>query len=263
MANRKRPASEEDPDDIPDLTDCREYSDFLMYFAKSGRFQHHNLMDENRRKGVLTLLTAERLRKLTLERRLSPVNMSLTASGIKQRVYLVALIRSSKYIVHSLCTNEWVLIVFPSVGVTSDELDELVDIMNQYLDGMTLEEKEKTVRDLIFSTGSRVLPGVRYLPLYWYPDGTSPPDVILDDEGRNVDRDGLPILKTDDELVVYKSGKPFKRRDPRDVSLPPTGSILSDASTDSERAMPKKAQKKRVELPDTHTVQVCKSTMDW
>ncbi len=102
MANRKRPPSEEDSDEIPDLSDCREYSDFIMYFTKSGRFQHHNLMDENRRKGVLSLLTADRLKKLTLERRLSPVNLSLTASGLKQRVYLIALVRASKYIVDTL-----------------------------------------------------------------------------------------------------------------------------------------------------------------
>ncbi len=80
----------------PDISNVREYSDFVLYFVKTGRFQHHCLLDEKRRKGVLKLLTSERVIHLTQERRLSPVLLQLTPGEQAQRVYLYALVRDSK-----------------------------------------------------------------------------------------------------------------------------------------------------------------------
>ncbi len=87
--------SEEPP---PDISNVREYSDMILYFVKSGRFQYHSLQDYGRRKGVISLLTAERVFKLTQERRLRPVAMQLTAGEVEQRVYLFSLVRSSKFV---------------------------------------------------------------------------------------------------------------------------------------------------------------------
>ncbi len=76
------------------MGDTRTYSDFIMYMVKTGRFQHNNLLDSGRRKGVLNLVQSERVVKLTLERRLSPINVAFTAGGKKQLVYLIALVRA-------------------------------------------------------------------------------------------------------------------------------------------------------------------------
>ncbi len=92
-ANPTKPAQEED---VPDLTQVREYSDFVLYYVRSGRFQYHGLMDENRRKGILSLLTPERVTKLNQERRLRPVLISFTPGEVEQRVYLFSIVRSSK-----------------------------------------------------------------------------------------------------------------------------------------------------------------------
>ncbi len=88
-------SSEDEPADAR-LT--REYSDFVLYFAKSGRFQHHPLMDEARRQGVISLCGMERIHKMSQERRLKPVVMSLTPGEPPQRVYLVSIVSSSKYL---------------------------------------------------------------------------------------------------------------------------------------------------------------------
>ncbi len=86
----------EEEEDIPDLTTVREYSDFVIYYVRNGRFQYHPLLDERRRQGILTLLTAQRITKLTTERRLKPVKMSFTAGEVEQRVYLFSIVRDSK-----------------------------------------------------------------------------------------------------------------------------------------------------------------------
>ncbi len=93
MASRKQEPNEEDAN-TP--LDTRVYSDFILYFCKSGRFQHHPLLDSNRKRGVLNLLGAERVTKMTTERRLKPVVMTLIAGTPEQRVYLVAIVRESK-----------------------------------------------------------------------------------------------------------------------------------------------------------------------
>ncbi len=84
--------------DIPNIGNVREYSDFVLYFSKSGRFQHHSLLDERRRKGVLSLLKSHRVTQLTQERRLSPVVLQLTPGEPPQRVYLYAIVREGKTI---------------------------------------------------------------------------------------------------------------------------------------------------------------------
>ncbi len=94
--NKDKLPSEEPMDQAPDVTDTRVYSDFILYFVKSGRFQYHPLVDEKRRHGVLSLMGAERVTKLTLERRLSPVNIRLTPGEARQKVYLFAIVRQGK-----------------------------------------------------------------------------------------------------------------------------------------------------------------------
>ncbi len=96
MAARKEPSSDESIDLDPYISNTRTYSDFILYFVNTGRFQHNSLLDHERRKGVLTLLQSERVIKLTRERRLSPVNVAMTPGGRKQRLYMVAIVRSGK-----------------------------------------------------------------------------------------------------------------------------------------------------------------------
>ncbi len=130
-------------------------------------------------------------------------------------------------------------------GVGTQELDRLVAIMNKYLEGLPMDEREQTVVDLIFSTRSRVIPGVRYLPLHWYPaEGDLPPDIILDEDNRRVDNDGRPILDTDDETVAIVHGEDPGPRNRQDVPMPSATAVLSDPSTDSERG-PGTYKKKR------------------
>ncbi len=125
--------------------------------------------------------------------------------------------------------------------------------MNGYIEGMTPQEKERTVRDLVYATGSRVIPGVRFLPLYWYEAGELvPPDQLLDEDGRKVDDGGLPVLDTDEEVVAVAASKAGgKKRDTRDQSMPSQAAILSDASTDSEvgPGTRRKKDKGKVALP--------------
>ncbi len=125
--------------------------------------------------------------------------------------------------------------------------------MNAYIEGMTGAEKERTVRDLVYATGSRVMPGVRYLPLYWYESGeVVPPDQLVDEDGRKVDDSGLPILETEDEVVaVAASNAGPGKRHPRDQSMPRTSAILSEASSDSDigPGTHRKRTKGKVALP--------------
>ncbi len=93
MASRK---TESTGQDVDTDVDSRVYSDFILYFCKSGRFQHHPLLDSNRKKGVLTLLGSDRVTKMTNERRLKPVVLTLIAGTPEQRVYLIAIVRESK-----------------------------------------------------------------------------------------------------------------------------------------------------------------------
>ncbi len=98
MAAKKHHSSDESVDvDDPMISDTREYSDFIMFLTRNGRFQANSLMDQERKMGVLNLLKSERVIKLTTDRRATPVNMALTPGGPKQRIYLVAIVRRSKY----------------------------------------------------------------------------------------------------------------------------------------------------------------------
>ncbi len=96
MASNNRNPSVESNLEAPYVGDTRTFSDFIMYVVNSGRFQHNNLLDSGRRKGILNLVQAERVVKLTLDRRLSPIHVSFTPGGRRQLVYLVALVRSGK-----------------------------------------------------------------------------------------------------------------------------------------------------------------------
>ncbi len=89
-------SSDDDEQEAPDLSNLREYSDIIMYFVRSGRFQYHSLLDQGRHAGVLSLLTAERVTHLTTERRLRAITMSMTSSGQKQKIYLIAVVRNGK-----------------------------------------------------------------------------------------------------------------------------------------------------------------------
>ncbi len=96
MDSDKRSPSIESNLEAPYVGDTRTFSDFIMYVVNAGRFQHNNLLDSGRRKGVLSLVQAERVVKLTLDRRLSPIHVSFTPGGRRQLVYLVSLVRAGK-----------------------------------------------------------------------------------------------------------------------------------------------------------------------
>ncbi len=83
-------------EDDPDATDTREYSDYILYYVRNGRFQCHSLLDVGRQQGLISFLREERVTQLTLERRLSPLLITLTPGVPPQRVYMVGIVRSSK-----------------------------------------------------------------------------------------------------------------------------------------------------------------------
>ena len=254
--------SSSDPDDAPDLTLTREYCDMVLYFSKSGRFQYHSLMDHGRHAGVVTLLTAERVTKLTEERRLRPVSMALTAGGPKQKVYMICLVRQGKlnqylpWSCHGPCHEQrhelpLTISLYLFAEVTTQELNDNMDRMNRFIDGMTSAEKEGAVQYLIMNTKSRMLPGVRYVPLDWYGPHEVPPSELLDEDGLQVDNSGKPIVASEEEFPVYRPGRPFVKRDNRDVSLPRTTANLSDPETDSDAGDKKKPKvTKRKDIDD-------------
>ncbi len=102
MASRDSPTWDESVEEDPVISDTREYSDFILYFSRTGRFQANSLLDQERKMGVLNLLQSERVVKLTRDRRATPVNLSMTRGGPRQRVYLVAIVRRSKSIFSSM-----------------------------------------------------------------------------------------------------------------------------------------------------------------
>ncbi len=113
--------------------------------------------------------------------------------------------------------------------VTTEELDDYVRRLNDYLSGMTTSEKEAAVRDLITKTPARVRPGVRNLPVDVYEEGEAIPPV------RDIDDEGHPTLDTEEETVVFKRGEPrqtTKRKG--DISMPSTSALLPDPHTDTE-----------------------------
>ncbi len=240
MASRNTPSSEEE--EAPDITNVREYSDFILYFVKSGKFQHHCLQDERRRKGVLSLLTPDRVLKLTKERRLSPVVMQLTPGEPAQRVYLYALVRNSKFaccpisfMVKSMdCVNDFQFFKFADMSL--EELEDLVQRLNNHIADLSTVEKEEAVIDLIHNTGPRFIPGTRNVPFNLYNEDEEAPPI------KNYDADGLPINDLEDEVIAVTVGKSgqSKRRSSYQ-SLPSTQSKLSEPRTDSEKsALPRK-----------------------
>ncbi len=100
MAEGGKLPGDESPSEVPSISDTRTYSDVILYFTKNGRFQVNSLYDQKRRKGVLTLLKAERVTKLSLDRRLSPVKLTLTAGQQPQNVYVFAIVRKGETVYH-------------------------------------------------------------------------------------------------------------------------------------------------------------------
>ncbi len=267
MASNKDNSSEDSIDIEPYISDTRTYSDFILYFVNTGRFQHNSLMDRDRRKGVLKLLQSERVIKLTRDRRLSPVNVAMSPGARKQRVYLIGIVRSGKWnrkVGNEFPIDETMNRQFESdpctfvSGVGQEQLDTLVDVMNEYIEAVPMDQREQAVVDLIFSTGSRIMPGIRYLPLHWYPTGAElPPDMILDEDNERIDGDGRPIINTDDETVAIVDAAPSVRRHRQDVRMPSTSAVLSDASTDSERGPGTYKKKRKVPPHEWPSTKVC------
>ncbi len=96
MAQPRKLPGDERPEDYPNVTDTRTYSDMILYFDRTGRFQSNAILDSDRRMGVLNLLKDNRVTKLSLDRRLSPVNVTLTPGQPPNKVYLFAIVRRGK-----------------------------------------------------------------------------------------------------------------------------------------------------------------------
>ncbi len=136
--------------------------------------------------------------------------------------------------------------------------------MNAYMEGMTKEEKEMAVTELIFSTGSRVQPGVRYLPDRLYEENSVPPNTMVDEHGRDVDGEGLPLVDTEDEVIAFQHGN-YSNSQSDDVRMPSARAILSDPSTDSDSPLRRKRQQREPQdkLPwqdSSDEVNVCDAT---
>ncbi len=105
--------------------------------------------------------------------------------------------------------------------------------------------------ELIYSTSSRVRPGIKFLPMYFYATETyTAPDV--DDQGREIDNQGLPVIQSEDEVVAIQGGSRDRssQRGNGYVSLPSTSTRLSDPSTDSEGMMgPSKGRRRQPKRP--------------
>ncbi len=227
---------EEDPEEVADVGNVRLYSDFLLYFAKAGRIQHHPLLDSNRQRGVMGLLGSERVTKLTRDRRLKPVVMTMVPGTQPQRVYLVAIVRESKFSKLDHKGPKLISATFQIIpqGVSLEELTDLVQRVNDRLDGLSSDEKEEAVQTLIRRTGSRVLPGIPWLPRDFYQDDEfeypSRPR-----RSHRRDRDGKLVQDSDDEYIVAKPGKPNPDARKRDfVPLPRKSAKIPEPYTDSE-----------------------------
>ncbi len=93
--NPKDKDSEDDPRAFPPESDVRVFSDFILYFTARGKFQDFPIESKGRRQGIRELL-GERIVRLTQERRLRPVRITLTVGQKSERVYLVAGVRKGK-----------------------------------------------------------------------------------------------------------------------------------------------------------------------
>ncbi len=114
-----------------------------------------------------------------------------------------------------------------------EELNELVERLNNFLDGMSTAEKEEAVKDLIYNTGPRFIPGTRNLPFNLYAEDEEVP------EKTKVDSSGLPIKDMKEEVIAVKPGKTMDRskRPSGYQSLPSSTSRLSEPRTDSEKSV--------------------------
>ncbi len=113
-----------------------------------------------------------------------------------------------------------------------EELEDLVARLNAHLDGMSSQEKEEEVVQLIMETGPRFIPGIRNIPLRLYEEGEVAPSE------KSVDAEGRPINDLADEVIAVKGGKSGQaKRGKSYQSLPSTMSKLTEPKTDSERSV--------------------------
>ncbi len=123
--------------------------------------------------------------------------------------------------------------------------------MNDYIEDMPIVERERAVIGLIHSMSSRVAPGIRYLPIHWYPANAGPmPESMYDDSHRKVDGTGLPIVPSDEEVLAISQGKENGKRNSKDIPMPSTSAVLSDASTDSGRGPGTYKKKPKKSVPE-------------
>ncbi len=117
-------------------------------------------------------------------------------------------------------------------GLSQEELDDIIQRLNNHIDGMSTKEKEEAVIELIHNTRSRMIPGTRNLPFFLYAEDEEPPKASqVDEEGRPIDE------SMSDEKIVVKGGK--GENAPREKgyrSLPSSSARLEDPRTDSERS---------------------------
>ncbi len=82
-------------EDPPPDSDTRIYTDFILFFVDKGKFRDFPLMSSGRRQGILDLL-GQRVVKLTQDRRVRPVEITLTLGEKPQRVYLICSVRKGE-----------------------------------------------------------------------------------------------------------------------------------------------------------------------
>ena len=82
---------------IPDDSDTRFYSDFIVYFCKNGAFQINAIADSaNGRPGLLSIMKTERIVRLGLKRRKTPIWCVMNPGAEEEKIYLFATVRAGK-----------------------------------------------------------------------------------------------------------------------------------------------------------------------
>ncbi len=147
-------------------------------------------------------------------------------------------------------------------GVSLEELSDIVQRVNDSLDGLSTSEKEDEIKDLIRRTSSRVLPGIPWLPPDYYGDDESG-RTVRNRRPRRRDQEGKQILDSDDEIVAIKGGRE-PSKDPKNVALPKRSAKVPEPHTDTESSSSSSkgsdfarpsGQAKRTKKVQTHTKQ--------
>ncbi len=184
-------------------------------------------------------LLGDRLNQLDEERRLKPVDVTFTLGAKPHKIYLFAMVRQGK------CFQSGIDLLKPSSSlaflfaeVTEDQLNDLLDELNSFVDGKSPADQIDTVKAIIRDTGSSVRPGVPYLPENYEPGQGRPEKVMSRDEA------GLPVLASEDEISGIVASERGTKRHSDSVNLPSTASRLPPARTDDEASSPAKKQKR-------------------